>query len=455
MKISNRRLHYFNPGHEEAIRTGQPHYTPPASVCKMMADLAFLPAWYGNDGDYVIMNETGETFRFLLSLPEGVRPGVIPIRQSDFAQLSLTNLPPPPPEGDMGILSPFGGGRGRLSLQRQKTHQYSQIYIASPWGMSPDSVGGFEKLRTMGTLGTLGTYGKGLVIPAWKEIYKRLTGRQTAAECLAKIRTLMPEDFGGLRLPRFCKSLDEIRRYMEEYPPPYILKMPYSCSGRGIYRIQARSLALQDSRWVEGALKKQGEISIEQELEKICDFAMEFESDGNGFVGFKGFSVFETSSKGEYSGNLLGSQQMIKNHIIAFIPASHLQEIKKAVTSILTEVFGFEYRGYLGVDMLIYKCNNGFAVHPFIEINMRNTMGLVALQLSNRLVHPSAKGKLYITCDKEKNKAFDTHLHMQEQYPLQLSGSKIRSGYLSLCPVTPETQFRAYVLIMGDPQSSG
>jgi predicted ATP-grasp superfamily ATP-dependent carboligase len=129
---------------------------------------------------------------------------------------------------------------------------------------------------------------------------------------------------------------------------------------------------------------------------------------------------------------------------------SHLQEIKEAVVVILTEVFGFEYRGYLGVDMLIYRHNNAYAVHPFIEVNMRNTMGLVALQLSSQLVHPSSQGQFIITCDKAKNKAYQVHLRMKEKYPLLLSGPKIRSGYLSLCPVTTETQFRAYVMIEGE-----
>jgi predicted ATP-grasp superfamily ATP-dependent carboligase len=139
---------------------------------------------------------------------------------------------------------------------------------------------------------------------------------------------------------------------------------------------------------------------------------------------------------------------MIEQHLIAFIPVLHLWKIKEAVVSILTEVFGFEYRGYLGVDMLIYRHNNTFAVHPLMEINVRNTMGLVALQLSNRLVHPSSCGQLAITCEKAQNQAYNAHLQMTEKFPLQVSGAKIRSGYLSLCPVTAETRFRAYVLIV-------
>jgi hypothetical protein len=370
----------------------------------MMSDLAFFPAWYAKEGDYVIMNETDETFRFLLSLPAVVRPAALPIRTSELAQFTHTTT-----------------------------------YEAAPWGLSPQSIRFFE---------TLGAPQEDrLVIPQWKETYTRLTGRQTALACLSNIRSLLPESFESLTLPRFCSTPDEIRRFMTEYPPPYLLKTPYSCSGRGLYRIPAGDIDLPASRWMEGAFKKQGVISIEPVLDKVCDFAMEFSCDGAGQVRFEGLAVFETRAKGKYHGNLLGSQEMLEQHITTFIPVMHLREIRQAVVSTLTETVGHEYRGYLGVDMMIYRKENTFAVHPFIELNVRNTMGLVALQLSRRLVYPSSRGQLVITFDRDANKAYHVHLQMKEKHPLQLSGDKIRSGYLSLCPVTPETQYRAYILI--------
>ena len=403
MKISNRKIHLFNPGHEEAVRTGRPHYTPPVSVCKMMADLALLSAWYGGEGDYVIMNETDETFRFLLSLPLGIRPAALPIRPFELAQLNL-----------------------------------STPIETSPWGLSPHSIHLFETFRKQDDR---------FIIPPWKEVYTHLTGRQTACECLSKIRPLLSGAFESLVLPRFCSTLNDIRLFMAEYPPPYMLKTPYSCSGRGLYRIQARELDMQASRWIEGSFKKQGVVSIEPALDKVCDFAMEFFSDGCGHIRFEGLSVFETLSNGAYSGNMLGSQSFLEQQVTRFIPVSHLHDIRKAVISILTEVAGFAYRGYLGVDMLVYRKDHSFAVHPFIEMNVRHTMGLVALQLSRRLVHPSSQGQLVIAYDKTESSAYHTHLQMQETHPLQIADNKIRSGYLSLCPVTPATRYRAYVFV--------
>jgi hypothetical protein len=204
---------------------------------------------------------------------------------------------------------------------------------------------------------------------------------------------------------------------------------------------------LSASRWIKGALNKQESISIERALDKVCDFAMEFESDGKGNISFKGLAVFNTHTKGTYNSNLLGCQAVIKKHLSAFIQIAQLRMIQDTITPILAEEFGYDYQGYLGVDMLIYGQDNRYFIHPLIEINLRYTMGLVALQISNRIICPSSQGQLIITFNKDPKKILDFHLQMKEYYPLQLSGTKIQSGYLSLCPVLPDTQYLAYILV--------
>ena len=400
MKTSSRKIHWFNPGHENAVLTDNPYYTPPASVCKMMSDLALLPVWYGEENDYVIINEANGASRFLLSIPPEIRPTVIPVISSE-----------------LNISAPLE---------------------AAPWGLSPQSIRFFETLRMQN---------ENIIVPPWNEKYKELTGRQTALVCLSKMHDFLPDIFKSLTLPLFCTTTEEIREFFAQFPPPYMLKTPYSCSGRGLHRIQTCDLDMQSVRWITGALRKQGAISIERALDKVCDFAMEFESDGTGNIRFKGLAFFNTLQKGAYYGNMLGSQDRIEKHLTEYIPVKYLREIQEAVTSILAEKFSSVYRGYLGVDMLVYRNGNTFSIHPFIEINLRNTMGLVALQLSKRLIYNSSWGNLIIVGNKGENKIYSTHLQMKEKYPLRLSGYKIQSGYLSLCPVTPDTQYMAYIII--------
>jgi hypothetical protein len=399
LKQNHRKIHYFNPGHEVAIRAGI-HYTPPAPVRKMTADLALLPLWYGKDGDGVFTEETEEAARFLASLPPALRPAVTPVGTGRFI-----------------------AGMGQAE--------------AAPWGLSPHSIHLFETLQPACPA---------LSVPRREDAYTRLTGRQTAAECLRRIQSLLPQTPLPAP-PRFCSNTDEIRQFMASCPPPYILKMPYSCSGRGLHWIRHGDLDEQSLRWMKGAWRKQGIISIEQALDKVCDFAMEFESDGKGHVDFKGWSVFDTRPEGSFSGNLLASQALLRKRLSSYVPEKQLGEVQEAVITVLTETLGAVYRGFLGVDMLIYRRDGSFSIHPMVELNLRYTMGLVAIRLNDRLVHPLAQGRFSITCDTTGGAAYASHLQMEKTHPLRLENKKIRSGYLPLCPVSPTTHYKAYITV--------
>ena len=207
--------------------------------------------------------------------------------------------------------------------------------------------------------------------------------------------------------------------------------------------ITADTKAMQ---WIEGALRRQRAVSIEPMLEKVCDFAMEFYADGAKGITYEGLSVFETQTKGAFSGGRLGRPDILQEYLTTYIPAETLTAVREAVTLALKEILGNVYRGYLGVDMLIFRHNEGYAVHPFIEMNLRYTMGLVACELSRRLIHPASQGRFMISYEK-KGAALCTDGLLRQQYPLQLSDGRIRSGYFSLCPVTAETSYRAGVLI--------
>ena len=98
--------------------------------------------------------------------------------------------------------------------------------------------------------------------------------------------------------------------------------------------------------------------------------------------------------------------------------------------------------------MLIYRTEAGaYAWHPCVEINMRRTMGLVALKLTQRLLADQVSGLFQITYQKEEGEAYRSHQEAQEAHPLCVEAGRIVKGYLSLCPVNPKTHYRAYLLI--------
>lgn len=62
-----------------------------------------------------------------------------------------------------------------------------------------------------------------------------------------------------------------------------MLKAPWSGSGKGLCRTYG-TYDLAVGRWVQGVLRRQGEVVCEPYFEKEADMAMEFLSDGNRVV---------------------------------------------------------------------------------------------------------------------------------------------------------------------------
>lgn len=398
------KLHYFNPGHETAVLDGSPNYTPTKVVQKMTNELAYLPTWYGDPEDFVYTEEITSP-RFFSLLPKELRP---------FATVVTTH---------------------DLIVQRASLPQLE----AMPWGISPQSLHFLKSLQQKKNLN--------LKLPIWNDEYVRLTGRQTAAVCLEKIQELLP-DITLPVTPKFCTKIREIEKYLILRNAPFVLKTPYSSSGRGLLWINDRKLSEKDKRWIAGAFNKQGTISIDCGLEKHTDFAMEFYSDGQGNVSYEGLSVFKTDNSGAYSGNVLGSKAYMESFFTNKFP-DLFPRIKEAVRQAIQDLFGQLYTGYLGVDMLVYHTKDKrLAIHPCIEVNMRYTMGMTALRLSQKYLHPDAVGDFYVTFDSKAGEAYERHSFMKKAYPTAFVDGKLREGYIPLCPITKETSYRAYMLVM-------
>lgn len=399
------QIHLFNPGHETAVLLGSKNYTPPSNVQRMIKELASLPVWYAEKNDFVYVEEIAFP-GFFSSQPEELKPFATLVSDKELGGLgtSITNLE------------------------------------AAPWGLAPHSLHLFEQLKN--------SFKLNLSVPAWKEDYFRLTGRQTAADCLESIRQQLP-DLPIPVSPKFCKKIREVEKYLILQNAPFIVKTPYSSSGRGLLWLPKRKLMAKDRAWIEGAIGKQGSVSIECGLNKVQDFAMEFYSDGKGNITYEGLSVFGTEEKGAYTGNILGSQEYLSTSIKHWIDEEVYLRIQNAVTHALKNIYSNIYRGYLGVDMIVYRTkDDSYAIHPCIEINMRYTMGMVALRLSQKYLAPGAIGDFNITYESKDGEAFERHNFMEATYPLILENGKIKEGYLSLCPVTKKTRYRAYILVM-------
>jgi hypothetical protein len=263
----------------------------------------------------------------------------------------------------------------------------------------------------------------------------------------------MQERLLGMSFPEapvFFSSSEDIAARLKQRPGQYVLKMPYSSSGRGLLWLSGDSLSGKDVGWIRGALRKQGTLSMEPALSRVADFAMEFYSDGRGKLSYEGLSLFQTNERGAYRGNILQSQVCLRESLLRYIDAATFQRIEEAALSAATYIYGMSYVGHLGIDMLVYQTSDGeHCVHPCVEVNLRRTMGWLAIRLFEQYMDATAKGFFSIAYEGEPLRSRQQQLLMQENHPPVLHEGKLCGGGLSLCPLTEETRYRALITIGG------
>jgi hypothetical protein len=279
-------------------------------------------------------------------------------------------------------------------------------------------------------------------IPEWKDELAELTKRQTSAEALKKLLEIFPIA-PAPEIPQFFSDIEGIEGYLKAHQSPYVIKTPFSSSGRGLFWLNENSLDARTISWINGSLKKQLAVSIEPALDKVFDFAAEFYADGKGEISYAGLSIFETQ-QGQFIGCMIGAQEILMKRLNEYISTEDYMFLVEQVRTVLKELCGTNYEGYMGVDMMIYNTSEGnYAVHPFVELNLRYTIGLAAMQFSRQFVHPASQGMLrivYYVYDTYKE-----HQRMTEASPVMIENGRIRSGYYSLCPVNKDTHYLAII----------
>ncbi len=390
-------LHFFNPGHETAILNASPYYIAPENVLKMQHDLAYLPAWYGEPHDWVWVKDD------------------FPFSFYDELILHFPEIPKPVNE------------KSTIFHKQQKL---------TCWGITPQALHYFEKPNQQHDLN--------LKIPEWREEFKTLTSRMSAKECLETLCNAIPE-VSHLLVPKVFTTMDMIERYVLRQRRALLVKAPYSSSGRGLLWLR-NGLGNKERDVLRGILKKQPFVTVEPIVQKEYDFSMQFFSDEDGTICFIGYSIFKTNEKGAYEKSFLHSQKEIEKFLVTFIPLPLLEKVKRELLLFLQKQYAPFYQGPISIDMMIYSNVNGFELHPCVEINMRYSMGFLAVQLFRRYFSPDSFGIFKIDYHNDSKQLNHFHATHKEAYPLQIKAGKIERGYLPLCPITPESRYCAYVI---------
>lgn len=327
-------LHIFNPEHDLALAANMSNFTPPLAGRALRSELSFLPALWASENDAVLVDDVEAAYSEYLAFKKkaGIqRHNPMFVTKKDLAQLSIDKI--------------------------------------EPWGWD-------LTIRSM----LLRCGVESCLVPTTDEIavIRQLSHRKTAATVLDQISLS-----GTIGQSFCCLSVDEI---MQKFTNHHciVLKAPWSSTGRGV---RVATCPMNDALvgWATHVIQSQGSIMVEPYYPHVIDFAMEFYSDGKGNVEYLGLSLFDTIN-GAYSGNILSSESNKKATLINYISEDLLNSVREKLMDITSSLFDDKYRGPFGIDMMIVKdCEENsqqmFLLHPCVEINLRRTMGHVALCL--------------------------------------------------------------------------
>lgn len=386
-----------------ALANDSPYYMTPAEIRRMADDLSVLPAWYA--GGMSVRTDAATRVQMMVKVPD-IKVVEVLLQQS----------------------------AGAFPLPEVRWTDSWCDGDVWPWGW--DRALKHRLLKA-------GVRSACLPSDEWLDAYRVLSGRQ---QCVGILQSFAGFSWACGRA-QVCRSLPEVIEMLSTLGEG-ILKAPWSGSGRGLVRVSPETWTASVEGWVQRVLRTQDEIMLEPLYDKVCDFAMEFLSDGNGRVDFAGYSFFDTDSHGNYKANWLAPDEAIEQRLAGWIAVEVLHEVRRQMTERLSTLLGKVYRGYFGVDMMICRVEGEFRVHPCVEINLRMNMGVVARLVSDRYVAPLSRGWYVVEHYAQDGEALSAHHRLYEEHPLHLStDGKISSGYFSLTPVRESTRYQAYLLV--------
>lgn len=382
-------LFVFNPENDLALANNSRYFIAPASARKMRSDLQALPLWWSGEGDCVLVNE-----------------------KKDFSSCALFGL----------------GQRMALHAGDLKPDKIC------PWGWSPLVV---TQLSQCGVSDAL------LPDTELLDVWRNLSGRSFAVEVLADVVSRAAQQ-NLQQLVRgtsfYCESTEDIDRLLRQYPGT-LLKAPWSGSGKGL-RLGLPELCHPLSGWCTRLLRNQGGVVVEPLYNKVCDFACEFYSDGMGQVSYQGLSVFSTTHQGAYAGNMVASEPVKRKYLEQWLPGEIIDWVCRELKAILVPKLSCVYRGPFGVDMMVCKDENGyFWLHPCVEINLRMTMGMVAVYLQHWLAD-GVEARFFIDYASDSKCLHERARVRRLVSPVFLDG-KLQKGCMELTPLSSETNYLA------------
>lgn len=398
---------FFNPTCEYAVANGTTSWQPNRLLQKMEVDLGTLPLFFAKPHDIVLVRKLpAEKFLQKLKMQGISLPRFVLLEDALKYKLNGEKL-------------------NRLM----------------PWGWSPVAHKLLEPLKNSCSI----PFQHSPVFkwqPGTRDLYSKKFSRKILTDVLPQLPTktvLQPS-----MLPEVASTQHEMETLIDRWGK-LMVKAPWSSSGRGLQPITKSPVVPKVWEKLMGIVNDQGYAIAEPLLDKVMDMSIQFELK-QGKVAFLGKSIFLTDKKGQFQGNFLkGMPADVSAEELQF--ARELPHLLKEplVKTIEASVLAKNYEGFFGVDTLLFRDISGqLRVNPCLEINVRQNMGLLSLQLE-QLLAPRSSG-IFKTF-YQKGKPFATFAReMQVSHPIKLNEGKTESGFFALTETNDDSLFGAYIL---------
>ncbi len=218
-------------------------------------------------------------------------------------------------------------------------------------------------------------------------------------ECLSKQAGVSLLKELGEEVPLVFNDIEAIRNEVERIHQggPALLKGLFSCAGRSHLKIEVGEWdAAVD--WVISQLKRHGSLLVEPWRERVADFSMLYEMTPDG-IEWVGATVMQNDEHGRYEGTQVASKwtSLLDTEVTSWLhrEADIESWIEERWPTALQKQFK-DYLGPVGIDCMVYREAHGsLNWSPVVEVNVRMTMGRVALELM-RKSRPGRNGCLRI-----------------------------------------------------------
>lgn len=331
--FADMKLHIFNPDHDLALAANLRNFTAPHAGRQLRSDLSYIPAIWADEGDFVLVDDIDnarDKVRHIIGHEEKVE---------FITKLQLAKV-----FTDTFLIDSVHPWGWNLSLKQELSE------IGCPEIMLPTN-DNLDKIRT-------------------------LSSRQWAA-------THLQENVA------FVSNADDLLSIMSQQEK-VVIKAPWSSSGRGVRYLTREEMknglyATSIGKWILNVIDKQGGVSVEPYYNKVLDFGMEFELK-SGEITYRGLSLFQTV-KNAYSGNVLESEEEKMDFLRNYLDTDALYHIQEDMKAKLQPYLKDTYCGPFGIDMMVCsEADTGkLFINSCVELNLRRTMGHVALDLTERL----------------------------------------------------------------------